>query len=83
MINSIDYPGDIQSIIQEVEITVQECVVTTLAEPDDVDSVSPLYLVYELPYFEFINLPLYEPSPACMLSNDDLTYEIDESDTLP
>ena len=36
-----------------------------------------------MPYTESINLPLLEPQPACGLSNDDLTYELVSSDSLP
>ena len=54
----------------------------SLEEPADAAVMSPLYLVFTLPYSEKINLPLYEPSPLCGLSNTDLTYEL-TSESLP
>lgn len=42
----------------------------------DEGTYSPLYVVFELPYAETVQLPLFEPKPLCGKSNADLTYEV-------
>ena len=53
----------------------------SLEEPEESVAMSPLYLVFSLPFSEKVNLPLYEPEPACGLSNQDLTYELIPGDS--
>lgn len=52
------------------------CAVLSLEEAEDHVAISPLVLVFNLPYSQNIDLPLYEPSPNCGLSNADLSYEV-------
>ena len=40
---------------------------------------SALQLVFEVPFTELIKLPLFEPYPACGLTNKDVSYTIQDN----
>ena len=79
LVESFEYPSDIQPIEISVTIEVDSCEVTDLVEPDD-SKFSSLYLAFNLPLDLKIYLPLYEPEPACNLSNADIDYSLVDND---
>ena len=78
LVESFDYQTDIEPIVITVTIEVDSCEVTGLIEPED-SRFSSLYLAFSLPLNLKISLPLYEPEPACNLSNADVDYSIVEN----
>jgi hypothetical protein len=44
--------------------------------PKDAKPFSPLYLVFNLPVAMTVELPLFEPDPACGYSNADVLYQV-------
>lgn len=52
------------------------CEVLELLVPADAKAFSGLYPIFSLPDAFTISLPVYDPSPACGLSNTDVLYEV-------
>ena len=72
----MDYADYIVPIFIRVPIIVLPCEVLSLEKPEDAPNFSPLYLSFALPYTTTIELPLFETSPACDLTNADLDYRV-------
>lgn len=75
LIESISYPGYIAPIVISVLIEVERCEVLELLKPEKT-TFSPLYLVFNLPFTQTVDLPLFEPSPTCGKSNAEIDYTL-------
>ena len=71
-----DYKSATSSAFLTATITVQPCMPLELLPPEDAKPLSPLWLVFTLPDAFTIELPLFEPSPVCGLTNADLVYKV-------
>ena len=71
-ISLADYP-DVPSISVDIPVFIEECQVVGLVNPEEI-IVSPFNQVYELPFTVSFDMPLYEPSPLCGLSNTNVYY---------
>ena len=69
-----NYP-EVESITVNVPVQIEACQIVDFVNPDDT-IVSPINLVLNLPYADSIDMPLYEPSPLCGYSNQDVSYQL-------
>ena len=67
-----DYP-EVASIFVDIPIYIEECQILDFVNPGDI-FVSPLNQVMDLPFQVSFDMPLYEPSPLCGFSNNDVSY---------